>query len=90
MEVIQDKRLWYVVAAAVIVAIAIATMWPRSKTEVLVPSPAATSAPATPPAAPASSVGPAVPPTPTTETPATTVGPAVPATPAPAPDAPKQ
>jgi hypothetical protein len=51
MEVIQDRRLWYVVAAAVIVVIALA-MWPRSKTEVL-PSPAATSAPATPPAAPA-------------------------------------
>ena len=51
MDFFQDKRFWYAVGAVIIVVIAVA-IWTRSGTEVPPPK-AATSAPATPPAAPA-------------------------------------
>jgi hypothetical protein len=60
-----DKRFWYVIAAAIVVAIAVVAMWPRKIAEAP-PSPAATSAPATTPAAPATTT----PPSPTPEAPA--------------------
>ncbi len=64
MNVFGDKRFWYLVAAVIVVAIAVA-MWPRKITEAP-PSPAATSEPATTPAAPAATT----PPSPTPEAPA--------------------
>jgi hypothetical protein len=56
MNVFGDKRFWYLVAAVIIVVIAVA-MWPRKIAEAP-PSPAATSAPATPSEAPATTGAP--------------------------------
>ncbi len=65
MNVFGEQRVWYLIAAVIVVVIAVVAMWPRKIPEAP-PSPAATSAPATTPAAPATTTAPS----PTPEAPA--------------------